>query len=122
MAGYQNAAGQQRRRLHEERIDIIHMTKDYGYGKGIFDVSLTVEEGETFGYLGPNGAGKTTTIRQLMGFIQPDDGKCQILGMDCFEYAPQIQKDQISCGEIAFMNDMKGPEILGPYGGHERGS
>lgn len=94
-------------------IDIIHMTKDYGYGKGIFDVSLTVEEGETFGYLGPNGAGKTTTIRQLMGFIQPDDGKCQILGMDCFEYAPQIQKDLgYLAGEIAFMNDMKGPEFL----------
>jgi ABC-2 type transport system ATP-binding protein len=33
------------------------LTKDYGAGHGIFDLDLTVEEGEVFGYLGPNGAG-----------------------------------------------------------------
>ena len=45
-------------------IEISNLTRDYGGGKGIFDVSFQVNEGEVFGFLGPKGAGKTTTIRQ----------------------------------------------------------
>lgn len=52
-------------------IEIKNMTKDYGNGRGVFDVSLSVEKGEVFGFVGTNGAGKTTVIRQLMGFLQP---------------------------------------------------
>ena len=52
-------------------IEVSHLTKDYGSGRGVFDVSLEVERGECFGFLGPNGAGKTTTIRHLMGFSRP---------------------------------------------------
>ena len=52
-------------------IAIEHLTRDYGEGRGIFDLSLRVKHGEVFGYLGPNGAGKTTTIRHLMGFLTP---------------------------------------------------
>ena len=47
-------------------IEVRHVTKDYGHGRGIFDVSFEIAEGEVFGFLGPNGAGKTTTIRHLM--------------------------------------------------------
>jgi ABC-2 type transport system ATP-binding protein len=42
------------------------------------DVSLSVEEGEIFGFVGPNGAGKTTTIKMLMGLIHPTRGKAFI--------------------------------------------
>lgn len=62
-------------------IEIEHLTKDYGGGKGVFDLTFSVAEGETFGFLGPNGAGKTTTIRQLMGFIAPQSGRCAIRGL-----------------------------------------
>lgn len=44
-------------------LQVEHLTKDYGGGKGIFDLSFSIEKGEVFGFLGPNGAGKTTTIR-----------------------------------------------------------
>jgi len=57
-------------------------TKDYGGGRGLFDLDLEVTEGEVFGYLGPNGAGKSTTIRLLMGFIQATRGSASILGLD----------------------------------------
>ena len=50
-------------------IDICNLTKDYGGGKGVFDVSISIKKGEVYGYLGPNGAGKSTTMRHLMGFI-----------------------------------------------------
>ena len=55
-------------------IEVKGITKDYCNHQGVFDVNFTVEKGEVLGFLGPNGAGKTTTIRQLMGFIKPDQG------------------------------------------------
>jgi ABC-2 type transport system ATP-binding protein len=42
------------------------------------DLSLTVDEGEIFGFVGPNGAGKTTTIKMLMGLIHPTAGRAFI--------------------------------------------
>ena len=39
-------------------IQVEHLTKDYGKGRGVFDVSFGVSAGEAFGFLGPNGAGK----------------------------------------------------------------
>ncbi len=44
-------------------------------------ISLSVEEGEIFGYLGPNGAGKTTTLKCILGLIFPDKGEIEILGL-----------------------------------------
>ena len=61
-------------------LEVEHLTKDYGSGRGVFDVSFAVKEGEVFGFLGPNGAGKSTTIRHIMGFSKPDSGKTMILG------------------------------------------
>ena len=51
-------------------IKIEHLVRDYGDGKGVFDISFQVKQGEAFGFLGPNGAGKTTTIRHLKGFLK----------------------------------------------------
>ena len=45
-------------------------------------LTLSVPEGEVFGYLGPNGAGKTTTLKLLMGLVFPTGGSAKILGMD----------------------------------------
>ncbi len=45
-------------------------------------LTLSVPEGEIFGYLGPNGAGKTTTLKLLMGLIYPTGGSAKILGAD----------------------------------------
>ena len=59
------------------------LSKDYGAGRGLFDLDLNVEAGQVFGYLGPNGAGKTTTIRLLMGMIRPSRGASFIFGLDC---------------------------------------
>jgi ABC-2 type transport system ATP-binding protein len=46
--------------------------------EAVRDLSLTVEEGEIFGFVGPNGAGKTTTIKMLMGLIHPTRGRAFI--------------------------------------------
>jgi len=46
------------------------------------DLSLTIKQGELFGFLGPNGAGKTTTIRMLNGALAPTSGRVSILGFE----------------------------------------
>ena len=94
-------------------IALSHITKDYGGGHGVFDVSFAVEQGEVFGFLGPNGAGKTTTIRQLMGFIRPQAGTCRIGGRDCMADAAEIQAALgYIPGEIALPDEMTGEQFL----------
>jgi ABC-2 type transport system ATP-binding protein len=63
-------------------IEAGHLFKRFGTVTAVNDVSLTVREGETFGFLGPNGAGKTTTIRLLTGVLIPDSGTVHITGID----------------------------------------
>ena len=50
-------------------LEVEHLVKRFGPVNAVDDVSLTVREGETFGFLGPNGAGKTTTIRLMTGVL-----------------------------------------------------
>jgi ABC-type branched-subunit amino acid transport system ATPase component len=45
--------------VSEPAIETQGLTKAYGRGRGIFDLNLSVEAGEVFGFIGPNGAGKT---------------------------------------------------------------
>ncbi len=60
-----------------------HLSKIYDGGKtAVADMSLTLEQGEVFGFLGPNGAGKTTTVKVLNGILQPSEGTCQVFGED----------------------------------------
>ena len=42
------------------------LTKDFGQGRGLFDLDLEVAAGEIVGFLGPNGAGKSTPMRLLL--------------------------------------------------------
>jgi len=94
-------------------IEVKHITKDYGHGRGIFDVSFEIEKGEVFGFLGPNGAGKTTTIRHLMGFIQPDEGESYINGKDTWKSAALIKHDiGYLPGELAFPDNMTGDQFI----------
>ena len=46
--------------------------------RAVEGLSLSVREGEVFGFLGPNGAGKTTTVRMLAGLIEPTSGSATI--------------------------------------------
>lgn len=94
-------------------IKIENLVRDYGGGKGVFDISFHVNQGEAFGFLGPNGAGKTTTIRHLMGFLKPRSGECTIDGLDCWDKRDQVQaRLGYIPGEISFFEDLSGTEFL----------
>ena len=68
------------------------LTKDYGEGRGLFDLDLDIRPGEIFGFLGPNGAGKSTTIRLLMALLRPQRGRAEIFGLDCQERAVEVKR------------------------------
>lgn len=65
-------------------IEITGLDKGFGSGRkknqALHNLSLTIAQGEVFGFLGPNGAGKSTTIKLLLRFLKPDNGSLHILG------------------------------------------
>ena len=70
-------------------LEIYNLTKDYEVGfvrkrkfRALDALSLTVNQGEIFGFLGANGAGKTTTLKLLMRLIFPTSGTARILDHD----------------------------------------
>lgn len=70
-------------------VEIDNLTKDYEVGfwrkrkvRALDGLSLTVNQGEIFGFLGANGAGKTTTLKLLMRLIFPTEGSARILDRD----------------------------------------
>ena len=98
------------------------LTKDYGAGRGLFELDLQVSPQEVFGYLGPNGAGKTTTIRLLMGMIRPTRGSAHIFGLDCTRDSVEVKrKVGYLPGEIPQFGSLRGAEIVAYLGGMRGG-
>jgi hypothetical protein len=102
--------------IHTERL-----TKDYGHGRGIFDLDLEVKRGEAFGLIGPNGAGKSTTLRLLMDLVRPTRGSAAILGLDSQRDAVRIrQMTTYVPGELPDYPNHTGERILDLFA-HLRG-
>jgi ABC-2 type transport system ATP-binding protein len=59
-----------------------YRSKSGGPVRAVRSVSLSVPEGQVFGFLGPNGAGKTTTIKMICGLVRPTAGQVIINGYD----------------------------------------
>lgn len=94
-------------------IEIKNLTKDYGKGRGIFNVSLDVEKGSVYGFVGINGAGKTTTIRHMMGFLKPSSGTVTINGLDALRNSAELKRHIAYVpGEINFPGDISGEAFL----------
>ena len=63
-------------------IVLDQLQKIYGDNTAVDRVSMSIPQGEIFGFLGANGAGKTTTIRMLCGLTRPTGGHGFIVGDD----------------------------------------
>ena len=99
--------------MNEPIIVMQGLTKDYGEGRGIFDVTLTVHRGEMLGFAGTNGSGKTTTIRNIMGFLQPTSGSVTVNGLESWAHSSEIVKHiGYVPGEIAFPDLSTGVDFL----------
>lgn len=94
-------------------IKISNLSKYYGTSRGIEDVSLTVEEGDFFGFIGPNGAGKSTTIRTLLGLITATGGSAEIFGQDIQKFKTPILKEiGYLPSETMFYHGMRVKDII----------
>jgi ABC-2 type transport system ATP-binding protein len=99
-------------------IEAVKLRKDFGERRAVDSLSLSVEEGEVFGFLGPNGAGKTTTIRILAGLLAPSSGKAYLGGLDV-ERNPQVVKRMVGVlpESQGYYDWMTGHEYLEYFGG-----
>ncbi|MBI4442832.1 MAG: ABC transporter ATP-binding protein [Acidobacteria bacterium] len=81
---------------HPAAIRFEHVSKAFGELRVLEDVSFSVRPGEAFCILGRSGSGKSVTLKQLMGLVQPDQGKIyieaeEITGLPAREL-PRIRK------------------------------
>jgi ABC-2 type transport system ATP-binding protein len=74
------------------------LTRDFGNGHGVFNLSFSVNVGELFVFLGPNGAGKSSTVKMLTGLSTPDIGTASVAGFDSVRHRLQLKR---SIGYVA---------------------
>jgi ABC-2 type transport system ATP-binding protein len=78
-------------------------------------LSLSVQQGEVFGYLGPNGAGKTTTLKLLMGLVYPTTGTARIFGRSIDDTSAKLDIG-FSPEQPYFYDHLTAQELLEYYG------
>ncbi|MGI6153618.1 MAG: ABC transporter ATP-binding protein [Christensenellaceae bacterium] len=75
-------------------LEIKNLTKVYQSSKkAVDDLSLTVSNGDIFGFIGHNGAGKTTTIKAVVGILDFDSGEILVDGMS-------VKEKPVECKQI----------------------
>ncbi|WP_448850794.1 ABC transporter ATP-binding protein [Corynebacterium sp. 335C] len=67
-------------------------TKRYGGVAAVDGLDLELRRGRVLALLGPNGAGKTTTIEMCEGFVRPDEGSVEVLGMNPWRDAARLRR------------------------------
>jgi ABC-2 type transport system ATP-binding protein len=99
-------------------IILQNLTKKFGSFKAVDNLSLTVPQGEFFGFLGPNGAGKTTTIKMMTGLFTPTSGSIVINGFDVQKRALEAKASVGYIPDQPFLYDkLTGREFLYYIGG-----
>jgi ABC-2 type transport system ATP-binding protein len=97
----------------EPVIETKGLTKRYGTQLAVNDLSLSVGQGEIFGFLGPNGAGKTTTILMLLGLSEPTAGTARVCGFDPKRQPLEVKRRVGYLPEnVGFYDDMTAAQNL----------
>ena len=68
-------------------LEIRGLTKKFGDFIAVDNMSLSIREGEIFGFLGSNGAGKSTTINMVSSLLRPTSGEIRILEKDIMKHS-----------------------------------
>jgi len=98
-------------------VQLENITHRFGQVLALDGLSLSVKQGEMYGFLGRNGAGKTTTLRLLMGLLRPDAGTITLLGQPV-KRVPVALKQRIGyvCQEPNFYPWMTADQLGGFVG------
>ncbi|MGD0548207.1 MAG: ABC transporter ATP-binding protein [Terracidiphilus sp.] len=94
-------------------IQTFGLTRRFGELTAVEEVSLSVAQGQFFGFLGPNGAGKSTTIKMLTGLLEPTAGRIEILGKPFGAGALELKRQIGVVPEgMALLGRLTAPEYL----------
>ncbi|MEQ4207805.1 ABC transporter ATP-binding protein [Actinopolymorpha sp. B17G11] len=94
-------------------IAVSGLCKNFGRTRALDDLELNVRTGEVHGFLGPNGAGKTTTIRVLLGLLQADAGRAELLGGDPWRDATRLHRRLAYVpGDVTLWPNLTGGEVI----------
>ncbi|WP_324757202.1 ABC transporter ATP-binding protein [Haloarcula sp. GH36] len=74
-------------------LQLHDLTKQFDDVTAVDDLTLSVDDGEVYGFLGPNGAGKSTTINMLLGFMRPTSGTVSVFDLDAQEHSVAIRQE-----------------------------
>jgi ABC-2 type transport system ATP-binding protein len=89
------------------------LVKTFGDTRALDGLDLTVGTGEVHGFLGPNGAGKSTTIRVLLGLLQADSGRVEVLGGDPWRSAVALHRRMAYVpGDVELWPNLTGGEAI----------
>ncbi|MCB2230099.1 ATP-binding cassette domain-containing protein [bacterium] len=98
-------------------VELDNLTRRFGSFTAVDSISLTVDEGEIFGFLGANGAGKTTAIRMLCGLLLPSAGTGRVAGFDVLTESEKIKKSiGYMSQKFSLYPDLTGRENMHFYG------
>lgn len=86
-------------------LEVIEVSKRYGYLWALKSLSLKVDKGECVAILGPNGAGKTTLMKIVATHISPSSGTVQIFGKNAFGNVGEIRKQVGFATHESFLYD-----------------
>jgi len=73
-------------------IRVEGLTKRFGTVTAVEDLNLEVGQGEAFALVGPDSAGKSTTMRLLVGIMDPDEGRAEVLGFDTVKESERLKE------------------------------
>ena len=75
--------------MQDTLLSLQHISKNFGEGDVLRDISLDVARGEFVTLLGASGCGKTTTLRIISGLETPDEGTVLLDGRDVTALPPE---------------------------------
>jgi ABC-2 type transport system ATP-binding protein len=97
-------------------IESSAIVKTFGATQALKDISFSVNEGEIFGFIGPDGSGKTTLFRIIATLLLPDEGKMEVLGLDCITGFKELRKNiGYMPGRFSLYQDLTVEENLNFY-------
>lgn len=102
----------------EISVETRNLTRRFGKFVAVDQVSISVYQGEIFGFLGANGAGKTTLIRMLSGLLTPSLGTATVAGFDVHRENEKIkEKIGYMSQRFSLYDDLTVSENIDFYGG-----
>ncbi len=96
-------------------FEVVGLRKQYGRKTAVADLTLSLGQGEVFGFLGPNGAGKTTAMKMLLGLVRPTAGSGRLLGSPLGDPAARRRIGYLP-EHFAFHEWLRGRELLRFHG------